>query len=120
MRWLVLMIWPTVAAAQGAECYDDAHLATLPQQPLNRCALYRYQQADAELNRIWQELESSYGAMSQLREAQRVWIQFRDLACEAEADAVLGGSLYPMVHSGCMERQTLRRIEDLRQFGDLR
>lgn len=120
MRWMILALWPGMAAAQGAECYDQTHLANLPQQPLNICAAYRYGQADAELNRIWQLLEADYGRMEALREAQRAWITFRDLTCFAEAEGVQGGSIYPLILNGCLERQTLRRIEDLRQFADIR
>lgn len=120
MRWMVLLFWPGIAAAQGAECYDETYLANLPQQPLNICAAYRYEQSDAELNRLWRLLEANYRNMETLRAAQRAWITFRDLTCFAEAEGVRGGSIYPLVLNGCLERQTLRRIEDLQQFADIR
>lgn len=59
-----------------------------------------------------------------LTDAQRAWLNFRDLDCKFEASGVDGGSSYPMILRQCLDRKTDDRIKDLErlstcQEGDL-
>lgn len=92
----------------------------MAQQSLNLCAAYRYGEADRELNRVYSEIVDQLVEDGSLRAAQRAWITFRDLACVAETEGFEDGSMYPFILNGCLERQTLRRIDDLNQFIGLR
>ncbi len=114
-----LALAPTAAFSQTGSCYDDAHLNTLGQIGLNRCAEQRFAVADAELNRLYAEVRPAQSGGTFV-EAQRAWLAFRDLACVAETEGFEDGSMYPMILNRCLERQTNRRIEDLLQFQGLR
>lgn len=48
--------------------------------------------------------------------AEHAWVAFRDAECEFDAADNLGGSIYPMVHSGCLERLTQARLDQLNRY----
>ncbi len=84
---------------------------------MNQCADQEWQRADAELNAAWQVVKpvfDGFGAGAALLDAQRKWLAYRDAACGAEAAMFEGGSMQPLIHSGCLARLTKRRTEDLR------
>lgn len=114
-------------AAQALEpdCRDPQ-----AQMELNMCARIDFEHADAELNRAYREaiaaarqsdreLDRTYdqrpGYEAVLREAQRAWVAFRDAHCRYEGyEEARGGSMEPMVYSGCQARLTRERIAQLR------
>ena len=59
--------------------------AAATQSDLNQCAGDEFQKADARLNRIYANLlkQMQGPAVEKLKAAERVWIQYRDLHCEA-------------------------------------
>ena len=95
---------------------------------MTACAAADLARTDADLNAAYadaravlRELDASLapdraGAEAALRDAQRAWITFRDLACEAEAFAVRGGSIHPMLVLMCKTRLTEARAADLRDL----
>ena len=108
------------AAAQNADCSDQ-----VTQLDMNECAAQAVDLADAELNRVYGiavdnarliDAETKDGVEEKLRVAQRAWITYRDAACDAEASQFTGGSIQPLVYSGCLERITLARTNDLYAF----
>lgn len=103
------------AAAQG--CGD-----AVTQMEMNRCAAEAWDAADAELNRAYGKALDAARAMDArgdgapertLREAQRAWVAFRDLACEAEAQPFQPGSITGLIQATCLERLTRARTDDL-------
>jgi uncharacterized protein YecT (DUF1311 family) len=114
--------------AQAREYHCDAPVA---QMDMNFCADLDFQRADAELNRVYREeiagahqadreIDRSFDrrptAEAVLREAQRAWVIFRDAQCIYEAyGEARGGSMEPMVDSGCRARLTRERIAQLTQ-----
>lgn len=114
----ILMAMPGLA--QDLDC-DNAQ--TL--QDMNQCARAEWEAADQELNGAYAEAlaalksldaelpKADRGAEAALRDAQRAWIPFRDNACLAESYAVIGGSIRPLLYSGCMSRLTWARVGDL-------
>jgi len=85
----------------------------------NICATYGFVEVDMQLNRTYSQLMSELktkSSKSKLRDTQRVWVTFRDKACEFEADGYKGGRDYPTVVAGCKSGYTEIRIKQLKQF----
>jgi uncharacterized protein YecT (DUF1311 family) len=109
---------PLAAAAQAADCGD---LTT--QNEMTACSERAWQAADADLNAAYakarahmKQIDAGNGntaADQALRDAQRAWISFRDLACASEGAPYRGGSIEPMIIYSCFERLTRAREEDL-------
>jgi uncharacterized protein YecT (DUF1311 family) len=122
-----MMPFLALALAAQEPQLDCANAMT--QADMNACAARDFEQADAELNRIWpgliagaraadREIDRTYdhrpGYEQMLREAQRAWLAFRDAQCTYEAaDEARGGSMEPMVFSGCAAQLTRARIRQL-------
>ncbi len=103
----------TCAAAQAAspDCRNP-----MDQRSLNRCAGEEYEAADRELNAVYVRLFAAIndeGYRSKLRIAQRNWMQFRDNECTFETADSEGGSMHPLVYTGCLTRLTRERIRAL-------
>lgn len=106
----------------------------MEQFEMNLCANLDWQRADASLNaaygKVMEQMRqrdaaavadgfAPYVQMApSLRQAQRDWIVFRDSACTAEAQLVQGGTMMPLLSALCLERLTLRRVEDLEYMTD--
>lgn len=117
---LLMALWAAPAPAQKLDCSNQ-----VTQADMNQCGYIDYQQADDALNDAYgwavaqaRDMESygQPGAEAALRSAQRAWITFRDLACEAEGLQAEGGSMQPMLISGCLTRLTWARHDDLLIF----
>jgi uncharacterized protein YecT (DUF1311 family) len=114
----------TVCAAQQqqqppavrADEQEDPCPGARTQQDLNLCASQAFQKADAELNKLYQQLMRDAGAAerAKLRAAQLAWIKFRDAHCEYEAFGNTGGSIYPMVYGFCLAEVTGERAKQFR------
>ena len=106
------------------------------QQEMNFCAAEDFRRADAELNGAYraaiaeaQQADREYrflddeaggrptgepGWEASLREAQRAWIGFRDAHCRLQSLEARGGSMQPMLDSGCRAALTRARTAELR------
>jgi uncharacterized protein YecT (DUF1311 family) len=98
---------------------------------MNLCAGKDYDAADAELNAQWKAtvaalkardktIDRSYDSQpthyDTLLAAQRAWLTYRDQQCLSESFAARGGSMAPMLHSGCMARLTRERTVELKEL----
>ena len=122
---LALGLLALPATAQDVDC-----ATAMAQADLNQCAYQDWEEADAGLNDAYQEVVAAYSQMDAdlpeelgsgvetLRDAQRAWITFRDLACEAEGFAMRGGSAEPLLVYGCMRVLTEERIGHLQGMLD--
>jgi uncharacterized protein YecT (DUF1311 family) len=90
---------------------EDCNKAT-NQNEINRCAQDNYDAADRALNGAWGGLPDA--AKAKLRDEERAWIARRDSDCKAEAAESEGGSMYPTLYFGCMEKKTRERTVRLR------
>ena len=120
---LFAALFAAPAAAQNWDCSDPG---ALPQQGMNYCVHQDYLAADAELNRVYKSVRAQVADMDHgarydgkteveaLRDAQRAWITYRDLACDGAGLLMRGGSMERLLVSACLEDLTLRRIEDLK------
>ena len=102
-------------AAQADEAEDPCP-GERTQAELNQCASRAFRRADAELNKLYQQLLKGAGAgeRAKLRAAQLAWIKFRDAHCEYEAFGNTGGSIYPMVYGFCLAEVTRGRVKQFR------
>ena len=93
--------------ADPSACRPDGN-----QQQMNACAVRDYRAADAILNIRYREVMAALPAPARmaLRQEQRDWLRHRDPACKAEARPSEGGSIWPLVFHGCLERATRARI----------
>jgi uncharacterized protein YecT (DUF1311 family) len=122
---VALWLFAIPAVAQEIDCST-----AMVQSDLNQCAYQDWEDADARLNAVYKKVVAAYTGMDAdlppelgsgvetLREAQRSWISFRDLACEAEGFAMRGGSAEPLLVYGCMRVLTEERIGHLQGMLD--
>lgn len=128
MRRLIMLMALMCLPFQAAEAQDwnCDEPDKLPQLGMNYCAYQDWQAADVDLNAAYKEAvaamkrldrdlpENLKGAVATLRDAQRAWITFRDKACEAEGYLFRGGSMEPLIVSGCKAQLTEERTKSLR------
>jgi len=83
------------------------------------CAGQEYQKADAALNKSYRDLMAKLdddGQKSALKAAQQAWIKYRDANCEFAAYQNRGGTIYPVVYTGCLTSTTTARTKELLQM----
>ena len=114
-----MLLFAAVAAAQPVTdpeetaCYqrDESQLA------MNICAGDAYERADKALNAQWQKVLDRYGddaeAKKLLLDGQRAWLKYRDAQCELAAFDNRGGSIWPLISSGCLAQLTRQRTAEL-------
>ena len=85
---------------------------------MRKCASDSYAVADKKLNQVYQQNISKLSGeyRNRLIQAQRAWITFRDATCNFEAAEALGGSLEPLLYTGCLERVTSERTTYLQRY----
>ncbi len=125
-RWTPLLATLAALGAGPALAQEPCEDA-VTQADLNDCTALAYEAADEELNLAYEAVleaarpdDSSPASRAEdsLRAAQRAWVGFRDAACESEAALWDGGSAQPMIRSGCLERLTMQRTEDLWSYAE--
>jgi uncharacterized protein YecT (DUF1311 family) len=126
MRRLFFLMLLVLAPASAASADDCADTAT--QAAMNECANQAYEKADAELNALYQQIRQRLKGDGETTTlfvaAQRAWVAFRDAECKFSTSGVSGGSIYPTIYAGCLERLTKARVDDFTvylgcQEGDL-
>ena len=113
---LFAALQPATSDPEETACYARDQ----SQQGMNICAGEAYQRADEALNAEWRKLQAHYGddadAKALLLEGQRAWLTYRDAQCEMLAYDVRGGSIWPLVNSGCLAELTRRRTRELAEI----
>jgi uncharacterized protein YecT (DUF1311 family) len=129
MRPLLAAFVLVFAAASPAAAQDEIDCENaMAQQDMNACEAKDYEAADAELNAVWKQArgaakdldaelsEDLKGAEDALIAGQRGWIAYRDGQCELKGFDERGGSMEPMVVSGCLADLTRKRTKELKEF----
>lgn len=100
--------------AQATEPRIDCKNA-MAQQDMNICADRDFQAADRALNAAYRKLTAGLDAHEKelLVAAQRAWIAFRDKECTYYASQSEGGSIYPLLYSGCLRELTNARTRQI-------
>lgn len=122
-----------LSGAAAARAGDDAPADcsnAVTQTDMNICADRDFQAADKELNAVYKKAraamaasdaeldEALKGAEKALLKAQRAWVDYRDGECEAEGFQARGGSMEPMLVSGCRATLTRQRTKELKQLSE--
>jgi len=130
---MIAILLPLLAATTGnlddpVDCEN-----AMTQQDMNICAHRDYLAADELLNQQWDRTAAAMrerdaqwgdsfderpGYFEVLLESQRAWLQYRDAQCAVEGYWARGGSLEPLLVSGCLTLLTRRRTEELREIAD--
>lgn len=109
----------TATPAWALDCENP-----MTQRDMNHCAYLDYQAADEDLNLAYgmpRGMADRIGphAVTKLRDAQRAWITFRDLACEVEGLLFEGGTMEPLIVDSCKAGLSRQRTEQLRYFAEV-
>lgn len=107
---------PIAQASDTLDC-DNA----MTQMEMNACAAEDAQAADAELNRVYQQLRGTITEDAQaerLIAAQQAWITFRDADCAYSQYRYDGGSIMPMIYANCIAERTTQRTQELEMYLD--
>lgn len=103
----------SVEDAEETACMD----ADQSQQGMNMCAGAAFERADKALNAEWSKVIATYkkddAAKTLLLEGQRAWLKYRDAQCQMSAYDSIGGSIWPLLNSGCLASLTRRRTQEL-------
>lgn len=128
----LVLLSALMAAAQDGEPEVDCQNAQA-QIEMNICAGRDYEAADEELNAAYKvtmaaarkmdeqarEMGEHYvGAVDALKRAQRAWIGYRDGQCELAGFEARGGSMEPMLVSGCLADLTRKRTAELKAVSE--
>jgi len=99
--------------AEETACMD----ADQSQMSMNRCAGEAFERADKALNAEWAKVMAAYkgdkDAEKLLLDGQRAWLKYRDAQCQMAAYDSIGGSIWPLINSGCLAERTRRRTREL-------
>jgi uncharacterized protein YecT (DUF1311 family) len=108
------------AGERDAKLQDPLETACLDanqaQQGMNQCEGEAYERADKALNAQWAKVMAGDGEKEEaqlLLDSQRAWLKYREANCLAGAYSSKGGSIYPMLVSGCMAELTRQRTQQL-------
>lgn len=125
----VVTLFQGVFLAQAQEQPQADCANAMTQADMNICANKDYEAADTELNAVYKKtmaamkdtdkemagIDPNYvGAVDALKKAQRAWIDYRDGQCELAGFEARGGSMEPMLVSGCLAELTRKRTEELK------
>lgn len=119
---MIVALLLAAAAADVQKTADDPiEIACLDrdqsQQGMNRCAGDAFERADKALNAMWSKVLARYGEEAKskklLLDSQRAWLKYRDSYCELAAYDNIGGSIWPLINSGCLAAATRQRTREL-------
>ena len=94
-----------------------AQIHAQTQATMNAQARAEFDQADAELNKIYEALLTKLPdaeSKQKLKESQRAWLAFRDAEAAFVADQARGGSIAPTIRYETMAELTKQRIKQLK------
>lgn len=102
------------------QCLQQAQTQTA----MNSCQNLDFKTADAELNRVYRQLQLIYQDdpqfLAKLKQSQRTWIKQRDadlaMRFPAANTALEYGSVYPMCYAAVATELTTQRIGFLKQW----
>ncbi|KAA1182914.1 DUF1311 domain-containing protein [Rhizobium tropici] len=122
-----LVCGPAFAQTNADEPKVDCAKAET-QLDLNTCSALDFDKADKALNAQYRKTRAAMvaidsdldnnmkGAEKALIKAQRAWVDYRDGECEAQGFQARGGSMEPMLVSGCKADLTKKRTKELKDL----
>jgi uncharacterized protein YecT (DUF1311 family) len=119
MKRMILGTALALLIAGTAKAADDCDNAS-DQTTMDVCASEAFKKSDKQLNDLYKQigtrLKDDAGKTKLLVTAQRAWVTFRDAECAFSASGVTGASVYPMIHSMCLDGLTQTRTKDLQTY----
>ena len=111
---LLFLLAPVVVPQGGKHPCENAG----SQFEATECSAREYKRADAELNRVYQQVmrQEDKDGQARLKTAQLAWIKFRDTECEYESGDYIGGTIQPMVENFCLTSVTNERTQQLKEI----
>ena len=93
----------------------------MTQAEANACSRREYEEADAEMNKVYDQLMSELSGgggkdQQKLKQAQLLWLQYRDANCESEASIYEGGTIRPAIYNLCLTSMTRERAMRIKAF----
>ncbi|AMS40401.1 lysozyme inhibitor LprI family protein [Aminobacter aminovorans] len=120
MRHSILLISMAGVMVASVASAEECDRNDQTQMGMNICAAQDYAASDAKLNvaygDIMKRLSDNAGARKLLQDSQRAWIAFRDAECKFASSGVEGGSVQPMIHSGCLQGLIDARVTQLGSY----
>lgn len=118
---IVINLFNSVALPQKKGATKSPCEGNETQAGAKACARYKYEKADAEMNRVYGQLMSQLAGendkdQQKLRQAQSLWLQYRDANCESEASIYEGGSIRPAIYGHCLASVTEERTRRIKAF----
>ncbi len=87
---------------------------------INSCMNKEFERIEKELNQVYKRqmksLSTDTETKTALRNAQRLWIKFREADCEAVIMPSKGGSIVTAEYLDCMISHAKQRIRELKEF----
>lgn len=104
----LLALWFCLALSASAQT----------QMEMNFQALEDFKKADAKLNKVYQETMKQLSPERQklLRETQRAWLKYRDLAAKSAGAQYEGGSIQPLIIHTTMSDMTDYRTKQIKSL----
>ncbi len=124
MRHFICLI--TLACASQLALALDCSKASNTLE-INECASIEQKKVEAKLNAVYQRVmkfldkqiadgDLDKASKTTLIEAQRAWLKFREADCSAVYQYHIAGTIRNVMHIGCMQTHTERRIKDLEEY----
>jgi uncharacterized protein YecT (DUF1311 family) len=106
-------LWVAPGCAGKQDCAEAVSTAEM-----QICANQLYQEADAELNQVYRQLNAQLSAQrkTQLKASQQAWLAFRDKNAVFAAGVAEGGSMASLVEITELTALTKSRTEQLRAY----
>jgi uncharacterized protein YecT (DUF1311 family) len=125
-----------LVAQQAAPTENPCEEKPISQRQMDDCAAFEHKRADAHLNKVYRkavqymtndlaraqkqgdlkQIKYEETAIASLKEAERTWMSYRDIQCEAAWQQYEGGSMAPMIYSQCLTTLTEHRTADLKSI----
>ena len=114
-------LFHVLAAAQGKVAKGAPCGESMTQSEANACSRREYEEADAEMIKVYDQLMSELGGGSgkdqqKLKQAQMLWLRYRDANCESEASIYEGGTIRPAIYNHCLTSMTRERAARIKAF----
>lgn len=113
-----VLLGAATAMPLSAARADDCDKATGGQAGLNECYGNAFKKADAELNKLYKEIEARLkddaDTTKLLVTAQKAWVAYRDGECDFQTAG--GGSDVGMAYPICQTAITQSRIDDFKGY----
>ncbi|MGA8622092.1 MAG: lysozyme inhibitor LprI family protein [Candidatus Sulfotelmatobacter sp.] len=115
---LILLFLGEALYAQHMNAPDAPCQAPASNAEKTACFIQESKTADGRLNKIYARIREvlSPDEQNDLQAAQRLWLRFRDANCSAERNLYSSGSATPTVYAACIEAETRKRTNDLKEM----